>query len=444
MRLEIQRAVKTLAILFTLVLPGKVFANASGPKDGGGGQGVVCRQPDGTETIEMFDLWEFKALSKVTGEGAVFEERKFPDTKSAIEFAASRFATFNIDRLSREEEGNHYYTFGPGALEDRIRVFYGLVEGMLSGKYKKTNQVRFLGEGVSLALTDDSESFVSPGENCRLKQIAVTRKDAVYIDKAAYLKMSPLHQAALLSHEVIYRYLRDSHENRSIYARRIVALLFTESSRGHDKIFSSHSISDPFLPVKKSGQRHLLCMAREDWNSRERYAKRMENTSIFHFENEKIPVFRETEVAFRILPDGRVYFTKIMMLPMLTETYAFFTPGRVNKFSPEGQASMISGLAKLTCSLRKMNGLDSSICDYVGPRPKNNALEMSHWNEFHFRGELIERFQIRSSEGKSDLWIEFPFKTLNGERKQIEREILCTEGASDGTWKGFPSPPEFL
>lgn len=195
-----------------LVLVSLIFGLSvayGGGVDGGGGNGVVCRDQSGSITnVRMLDLYEGEILY-----GLQFSHQ-FNDIESALNEIAHKLHKPYLE-----------YSF--------------------LAAYKN---FKMLPPGVRLEPIDDSGHIFIPA-NCKIEQIAnYYNANAIYIVSDFYNKMSLTDQIALVVHEALYVADRLQNVENSRYARRV----------------TSHALSDDFqfedpaegAPTKKG----LLCV----------------------------------------------------------------------------------------------------------------------------------------------------------------------------------------
>jgi|GEM_PF-2502866 len=187
----------------------------SGPNDGGGGRGVVCRHPDKSiKSVELLDLWEARVLYR----------RRIPDPlEQTSEHLRAEIETgiFRLRASFVHDQGG----LGP----DR----YDMSELRLVERLNETAQ-EFLKEsprvwwyrGVSFDDTKDSFEFAKPEKEsgCEVEQIVVHMflQDRFFVNLDLFEKMNTMNQAALILHEAFYSELRHLGEKNSIRVRRAI------------------------------------------------------------------------------------------------------------------------------------------------------------------------------------------------------------------------------
>lgn len=187
-----------MILFFTLLLFSLPASANSGISIGNGGQSLLCREEDGTESREAFDLFEGRVLFgyKVA----------FPESQPAIEIA------MELATLLDYSQG--------GAFEE-----IDTIRGKL--KYIEKN-LRFLPPGAGLRPIGDSIEFVVP-KNCEIVQTINFRDNfRIYVDTDAWNALPETSKAALYLHEAVYWQLRTGGvENDSRRTRRIVSYMMS-------------------------------------------------------------------------------------------------------------------------------------------------------------------------------------------------------------------------
>ena len=198
---------KKLSILVCLFLNAS-FVYGLGGVDGGGGNGIVCRDLNRNITeVRMLDLYEGEILY-----GLQFSDR-FNDIESALKEVANKMNNPYLEYLFLDT----YQNF------------------------------KMLPAGVRLEPINDSGHIFIPN-NCKIEQVAnYYNSKSIYIVSDFFNKMSLTDQVGLIVHESLYATERAYKVENSRYARRVTA----------------HAISDNFYfddpndgaPTKKG----LLC-----------------------------------------------------------------------------------------------------------------------------------------------------------------------------------------
>lgn len=187
------------------------LANA-GVVNGGGGKGVLCSSADGSvKSVEALDLFEAQNLYGLTLVPAL------KDVDTQIDSAMKRLSQLR-------------------GLPDDPQYLHDLKASF-----------QFTAKGVHLDPTADSlEVFNTP--NCQLVQVINYVQDSqILVDSEYWNAMSPLNQAALVFHELIYRMARFDGYKDSRLVRQLVGNLFSTaalktsvpSSGAHKKCFSN-------------------------------------------------------------------------------------------------------------------------------------------------------------------------------------------------------------
>lgn len=205
------RAHLFLPLVTFLLMP--LLLNA-GPITSGGGNAVLCKNPQGEfVSAELFDLFE----------GAAIYNYSPVKSNDAYQAQARAFAKKLSDSMNED-----FFT-----LE---------MERLIS-------EMKLLPANASLNPVKDNDSVVKPA-NCEVYQAAVYQPNQkVYFDSKIWNWMDETNKAALLSHEVLYAYLRRSNGvTNSIRARQYVSYLFA---------------GNQLVAIRKNlytnGQKHELC-----------------------------------------------------------------------------------------------------------------------------------------------------------------------------------------
>lgn len=174
---------KKLTILVCLIA-NMTIAYGRGGVDGGGGNGVVCRDHSGVITnVRMLDLYEGEILYNLQ-----FSNR-FNDVESALKEIALKLHQPHLE-----------YSF--------LAAFQNF---------------KMLPAGVRLEPINDSGHIFIPA-NCKIEQVAnYYNANAIYVVSDFYNKMSLTDQVALVIHEAIYASERLQGVKNSRYARRVTS-----------------------------------------------------------------------------------------------------------------------------------------------------------------------------------------------------------------------------
>lgn len=197
------------------------YSFAGGVTVGNGGNSVICKDSLAQVTkAEIFDLYEGRVLK-----GLSFKESSTPYLDQARGIALNLSRVMN---LLPDNEG------GPvNLLEENIK------------------HLVFLPSGTGLKPVPDGAEFILP-KGCELTQTANFHDfEHIYVDSDIWSILSETQKAALLIHETVYEFLRDTGpkgsavEVNSIRARRAVALLFAGVQFINTKNFESSSGQNP-------------------------------------------------------------------------------------------------------------------------------------------------------------------------------------------------------
>jgi hypothetical protein len=172
-----------------------IFATHSyaGGMEGGGGNSVMCRDSQGKMvSAEVYDIFEGRALY------GYFPKSDTADYKTQARAIAKKLADASADEFFVKET-------------ERI-----------------LNEVRFLPPDAALVPVTDSGSIIKPA-NCDVFQTAVyLANQRVYFDSNIWNLLNESNRAALVSHEVIYAYLRNTDGAKtSTRARQYVAFMYS-------------------------------------------------------------------------------------------------------------------------------------------------------------------------------------------------------------------------
>jgi hypothetical protein len=191
-------------------------SHALGVANGGGGKGVVCRNPDQSiRSVELLDLWEGQELRNQV---PVVPTQDLATTVDA--------ALLNLSNaLHLRSTGDN--CMGPTCFVREMRE--------TAAKFvTNSNSLQFL-RGVRLEDTGDAMEVVRP-ENCAVEQIVNYQRAGapILVNQDLYEKLDLTNQAALIAHESFYALLR-THvgEATSIRTRRAVSYVFS----GHGFVF---------------------------------------------------------------------------------------------------------------------------------------------------------------------------------------------------------------
>jgi len=201
-------------------------------RDSGGGQGVVCRNDDGTvASAKLLDLVEAVDYFLVQPQA---EPADRPYLEIAHEYASildgSMPSTFPASQES-EQDGNL-----------PARISHEVNAGMLLSKGAKATFIHDLvdqidaekmlipGDDFKIPPIGDSHPRILPSrKGCSIEQIAIYTdgNDKVHFVGGVWNKLDNINRAALLIHESLYKSLRPMGDTTSDQTRTTVAFLFS-------------------------------------------------------------------------------------------------------------------------------------------------------------------------------------------------------------------------
>jgi hypothetical protein len=172
-----------LILLLGVFLSSSAFARIS---IGNGGQVVQCKNPDGSVTNEAFDLYEGRSLF---GYAYPQDSESLDPAKLALALAGQ------MDQAQGSIPGLH--EIDKNTLANRV-------------KYVLDN-MRLLRPGEGLQPTGDTKEFIKLPANCDFEQ-AINFRDSkrIYASSDIWTALSPVNKAAMLLHEAVYWYLRET------------------------------------------------------------------------------------------------------------------------------------------------------------------------------------------------------------------------------------------
>lgn len=210
---------KNIFKLITIVVLFKISAAVAeaGTRDGGGGKGVVCRNPDGSiKSVELLDLWEARMVygRQIRYSEASYEQQLktlLPKLAWAIPYPVINPAQFQGWLISDLEE----------------HTLDALLKKYPDHFFKTTETVE--------ETKDAYERIVPSGRNgCKIEQIVsmvdvdFSNDRLVYFNFELYGLMDETNKAALNLHEALYSYLRRTmNEPNSVRTRRLVGALMS-------------------------------------------------------------------------------------------------------------------------------------------------------------------------------------------------------------------------
>lgn len=174
----------TKLIGFMLLIFNTVVLASDGGVDGGGGNGVVCRDSsDSITSVRMLDLYE----------GEILYSLQFSDSFSTVENA--------LKEVSQKMHAPHLeYMF-----------------------LSTLNNFKMLPTGVRLKPINDSGHIFIPS-NCKIEQVAnYYNSKMIYVVSDFYNKMSLTDKVGLIVHETLYYMDRLNNVTNSRYSRRVTA-----------------------------------------------------------------------------------------------------------------------------------------------------------------------------------------------------------------------------
>lgn len=218
----------TTIVVSALMTIAPSFASL-GNSSGGGGQGIVCRNDDGTvSSAQLLDLAEAEYFFLLELQ-AQPQERSYLDI--AREYAAildaaipstvpTMKSTTTIGNLPPEIE----YEINPSNLSS----YYPFIR---SGVDRIDSEKKLIpGNIIGIPPVGDSHPRVVPSaKNCTIEQVAVYKDgdNQVHIVGSIWNKLSNIDKAALLIHESLYRHLRGMGDTTSDRTRKTIAYLFS-------------------------------------------------------------------------------------------------------------------------------------------------------------------------------------------------------------------------
>jgi hypothetical protein len=191
---------KRLLLLISLLL--HAFSAYTGVVSGGG-YAIVCNEDGATiPHVQLLDIYEGDLLT-----GFIMAESKGNLAEDYFQSVKRAYA----------------YQDSPYSAEERRDEILGSLEQMLSG-------VVFLENPADLPVSKDLGSVPPIPDNCHIEQIAFYdgNLEKCYILQSRWNQLDSLNQAALLSHEIAYKYFRELGDKTSLLSRRLVAHNYAE------------------------------------------------------------------------------------------------------------------------------------------------------------------------------------------------------------------------
>ncbi|MDG0817189.1 hypothetical protein [Bdellovibrio svalbardensis] len=182
-----------------------------GPSTSGGGNAVVCRNQEGKiQAAEVLDLYEARqelGFDIMPSTGDVFR-----DYTRAVK---NGYRLQGVVTPASEQE-----------IRDNLTRF--------------ENRVKWLPKDEKLPNVGDIGSVISVPENCSIEQLAIyyDGTDQVEISQEIWFSLDSLSKAALINHEVVYKFLRTLPEKADVTS--------------HDaRITNAASFANNVVPVKR-------------------------------------------------------------------------------------------------------------------------------------------------------------------------------------------------
>lgn len=198
-----------LSVILLTLICSQAFANllrSGGGMATGGGSGVVCRDENSAVTsVQLLDLHEAQVqhhLTLVSGSG-----------NSQTDYRNS---------VKRTYELQNYYENTP--TEKEIQDHYGLF----------FKSVQWTLPGSKLPLIADQGSILPLPKGCALEQIAIFHdgdREFIEVQTDLWQRLPTLHQAALIVHELFYKFYRILGDYSSEFTRLQVAHIFSKESK---------------------------------------------------------------------------------------------------------------------------------------------------------------------------------------------------------------------
>jgi hypothetical protein len=221
------RSIRTLGLAFGLIALFHSVGYAGGIGDGGG-QGVVCRNDDGSvASAKLLDLVEAQKyfLLKLKDESSSRPYLEIADEYAAIldganftSFPTSQWSSHPSSATSWEWE----YEINPPFLHTKF--IRSAVDGIDAGK------MLIPGDDFKIPAVGDSHPLIVPtAKGCGIEQIAIYKDgiNQVHFVGAIWEKLSNIDKAGLLIHEALYRSFREMGETTSDRARKTIGYLFS-------------------------------------------------------------------------------------------------------------------------------------------------------------------------------------------------------------------------
>lgn len=190
-------------------------------KVGNGGDAVVCSSDKNSEIISA-ELLDF------------YENKNEKIEKNNIEKDPYQIAQSQFDKLK-------------GVAPKLFKQYQNRLQQI-------KDEIEFKNNIKLTEIEDSLHAFQPISENCKIIQIAI-KKDQVIAQEKRFLiredlwkKMSPSHQAGLLTHEIIYEHLAKLGEVDSIKARKLNAYLYANEINKNDFWIYMKTLKVPIYP----------------------------------------------------------------------------------------------------------------------------------------------------------------------------------------------------
>jgi len=216
--------------LLIFICFGYSISHAGGIGDGGG-QGIVCRNEDGTvRSAQLLDLAEAENffLLKLQDQP---KDRPYLDI--AYEYAAILDAAIPSSNPTSQRTGwienkieKIRFDINPSILLSKKRQ-YSFIRDIISAM--ESDKIIIPGNNFKLPPVRDSHPKILPsGKGCDLEQVAFYKdgSDQVRFIGSVWDKLDNTNKAALLIHEALYRSLRQMGDINSDRTRKAVGYLF--------------------------------------------------------------------------------------------------------------------------------------------------------------------------------------------------------------------------
>jgi hypothetical protein len=198
-----------------LIVSALIFSSAfAGNEVGNGGDVIICK------------IKEENKAKNVKSEPALLD---FYEYKTEV--------GFKLDEFDIQNEYQDEYRVAQTIVERLKKVSKKLHAQYSKGLEKFRGKVRYL-SGEELSNIEDS-FHISIKKGCEIRQIAIQRIDplnkdtVIYINKDLYDKLTPLHKAGLILHELIYEHFLFFEVTNSVKVRFFNRYLFSKEIKDH-------------------------------------------------------------------------------------------------------------------------------------------------------------------------------------------------------------------